>query len=166
VKLPKSIAEWWPLALLIGLLTSMSWFGGQIAHAAAEPFWKYIAPAIPQTLLLSLCCLQLLVIILLVGWLIYLNRVQREPTEAEKKKAFDDQFGDFVPDRGVWTHKTKPGYFCPNCKAWLRESRMQELPNGRGWRCLVHDCEHLSKNPDYKEPRATPGTQGKGWKVY
>jgi hypothetical protein len=99
MKVPPKIAEWWPLALLIGLLTAIGWFGSQIAHAAAEPFWTHIAPAIPQTLVMSLCCILLLAIILLAFWVIYLHRVHRQPTEAEKSREFHDQFGDFVPAR-------------------------------------------------------------------
>ncbi len=119
MKLPKSIAEWWPLALLIGILTAIGWFGVQIIQAVADPFWKHIAPAIPQTLVLSLCCLLLLIIILLVIWVIYLYAVHRQPTQAAVEKALDEQFGDFLADRGVWTHKVKEGYFCPNCKCGI-----------------------------------------------
>ncbi|HEU0050313.1 MAG TPA: hypothetical protein VFQ43_22185 [Nitrososphaera sp.] len=165
MKVPPKIAEWWPLALLIGLLTAIGWFGSQIVHAAAEPFWTHIAPAIPRTLLLSLCCFLLLAIILLGLWVIYLHRVHREPTEAEKSRAFHDQFGEFVADRGVWTHKTKPGYYCPNCKVHLRESRMKELPEGRGWLCLVHECKQFLKNPDYKEPQQGQSRRT-AWRVY
>jgi hypothetical protein len=152
LKLPKSIAEWWPLALLTGIFTAIGWFGTQIIHAVAEPFWKHIAPAIPQTLLLSLCCLLVLIVILLAIWVIYLHSVNRHPTRAGIETAFHEQFGDFVAERGVWTHKTKPGYYCPNCKVHLRESRMKELPKGRGWLCLVQESKQFSKNPDYKEP--------------
>jgi len=167
LKLPKQLTEWLPVALIGGFLGAIGWFGSQIIHAAAEPFWKHIAPAIPQTILLSLCCLLLLTVSLLVVWVVYLHRVHREPTQAAVEKAFHEQFGDFVADRGVWTHKIKPGYFCPNCKVHLRESRMKELPDGRGWLCLVHECKQFLKNPDYKEPPRTCGARrpGGGWKV-
>jgi hypothetical protein len=157
VKLPKQIIEWWPVALVGAFLGAIGWFATQIINAVAEPFWRHIAPAIPQTLLLSLCCLSLLIVILLAIWVIYLHRVHREPTADERSKAFHEQFGEFVADRGVWTHKIKPGYFCPNCKVHLRESRMKELPGGRGWLCLVRECKQFLKNPDYKDPSSMRG---------
>ena len=163
MKLPKSIAEWWPLALVTALLLAIGWFGTQIIHAAAEPFWKHMAPAIPQTLLLSLCCLLLLIIVLLVIWVIYLYVVHRQPTQAEIEKAFDDQFSGFDKRLGLWKHKTKSGYFCPNCKARHCESPMRERPDG--WKCLLLDCGYLAPNPDYRRPQGQQKPPGGGWLI-
>src|SRR3954447_4520459 len=116
MKLPRQITKWWPLALVVGFLGAIGWFGIQIIHAAAEPFWKHIAPAIPQTLLLSLCCLVSLIAILEAIWIVYLHRLHREPPTAEASKAFHDQFVEPMDPRGFWLHKTKQGFFCPNCK--------------------------------------------------
>lgn len=162
MKVPKAIAEWWPLALLIGLLTSISWFGIQIVQAAAGPFWAYIAPAIPQTLLLSLCCLQLLVIILLVIWVIYLHRVHREPTVREREKEIEARFDKFDSRLGLWTHKTEQGYFCTKCKASHFESPLRVRPDG--WRCAV--CGTVYQNPDYRPPPRQQRPPGGGsWPI-
>jgi len=153
VKLPKQIIDWLPIALVGGILGAIGWFGTQIIHAAADPFLKNIAPAIPQALLLSLCCFLLLIILLLVIWVIYLHRTGRESQEA-KDKAFDDRFAEFLLKLGVWKHKTKPGYFCPNCKARHCESPMRERPDG--WKCLILECGYFVSNPDYKPPLPQP----------
>ena len=139
MKLSESIIKWWAVALAGGLLGAIGWFGTRIFHAAVEPFWKHIAPAIPQTLLLSLCCLLLLIIALLVTWVVYLHRVHREPTEVELKKQFEDRFGEFVPKLGIWKHKTKPGYYCSNCKENGRESRLIE--GHQVLICPMRDCK-------------------------
>jgi len=115
---------------------------------------RHIAPAIPQTLLLSLCCLLLLIIILLVIWVIYLHRVYREPTEAEKSRAFHDQFDQFLSKHGVWTHKTKSGYFCPSCKARHFESQL--VLHGSTAYCPINECHFGTSNPDHIAPPRPP----------
>src|SRR5712692_7791246 len=152
MRLPEPIKKWLPTALIGGAAGSVLYFASQIIDSIAAPFWQYIAPAIPQKLLLSLCCLLLLAAGMLGAYVIYLCRAHREPIEAEKREAFDAQFGEFVASRGVWTHKTKPGYFCNNCKAKLRESRMLELSGGRGWQCMIEECKQTVYNPDYRPP--------------
>ena len=161
MKLPKSIAEWWPLALITGLLSAIGWFGTQIVHAVAEPFWKHIAPAIPQTLLLSLCCLLSLIVILAAIWIVYLYVAHREPTAAEKEKQIEDRFDKFDKRLGVWTHKTQSGFFCTKCKALHLESPLRERPDG--WRCMV--CEKTYENPDYHKPPQATGTRKGKWDV-
>jgi hypothetical protein len=148
MQLPKPVREWWPVALLSGLLGAIGWFGAKIIDSASAQFWKYIAPAIPQTLLLSLCCLLLLVIALLAISVIYLHRLHLEPTEDEKSRAFDERFEKFLPKQGVWTHKTQSGYFCPPCKAKRIESPMMDCDNA----LMCPLCQYASSNPDYKAP--------------
>jgi hypothetical protein len=150
MKLPEKIKEWWPLGLFLGLLGAIGWFGARLVDAVAAPFWAHIAPAIPQTALLSLCCLLVLAIVLLAAWIVYLHGLLREPSAEAKNKAFHDQFGEFLPQLGVWTHKTKPGYFCQNCKARHCESPMVEREHG--WQCLVKECQYFAPNPNYKPP--------------
>jgi ribosomal protein L37AE/L43A len=155
MKVPRQIREWWPVALVGGLLGAIGWFAAQIAHAAADPFWKHIASAIPQTLLMSLCCLLLLTIVLLVIWVIYLHRVHREPTVAEKEKQIEDRFDTFDSCLGIWTHKIQPGFFCTKCKASHIESPLRERADG--WSCAV--CGKVYENPDYRRPTTPTGVE-------
>lgn len=138
MKLPPKIEEWWPLALLIGILTAIGSFGNQIAKSVADPFWQYIAPEISQKQLLTLCCLLSLAIILLGWWVIYLHWVHREPSAREFSERFHAQFFDFDSTLGVWRHRTKPGYFCANCKDNNRESPLIE--DGTQFQCPLMGC--------------------------
>src|SRR6266496_96139 len=113
MKLPEPIRKWLPLALITATAGSLGYFATKIIESAATPFWQHVAPAIPQKLLLSLCCLLLLVAAILVAWIYYLHRVHREPTETEKIEAFHAQFVEPMDQRGFWIHKKKPGFFCP-----------------------------------------------------
>ena len=137
VQLPEPIKKWLPLALTIGTAGSLGYFATQVVESAATPFWQHVAPSIPQKLLLSLCCLLLLVAAILAAWVVFLHRslsrLQRTrsgPATAELRKRFDDQFGEFVERYGVWRHKTKEGFYCPRCKAKEIESRMQVDESG------------------------------------
>src|SRR5262249_4873308 len=144
MRLPRAIRKWLPTALITAAVAVLGYFATQIAQSVADPFWQHVAPAIPQKLLLSLCCFLLAVVLILIASVVYFYRLSREPTEAEKRKAFDDQFGEFLPKFGVWTHKVMPGYYCQNCKHHYRVSRMLELPNGEAWQCLIQGCEHVA----------------------
>jgi len=152
MKRPKWLKYHLRTVLMGGIVGLFAFFCARIYGAVVGPLLAHVFPAIPNTVLLSLCSILLLTAALLGWWVIYLHCAHREPTVEEKSKAFHDQFGEFVPTLGVWTHKTKPGYFCPNCKMQLRESQMLEFPQGRGWKCLFHECSYLALNPDYKAP--------------
>jgi len=166
VKLPERLKDNLTTLLVGAIAGIFLFFATKIYNEISGPFLAYVLPAFSNKTLLSVCSILALLVILAVSTAVYLYRASREPTEAEKARAFHDQFGDFVADRGVWTHKTKEGYFCHNCKVHLRESRMKELPDGRGWLCLVHECKQFLKNPDYKDPRTTRGaTSQLGYKI-
>lgn len=130
--LPEPIKKWLPTALIAGTAGALTYFASRIVAEASAPFWQHVAPAISQTLLLSLCCFLSLVLLIAVAWIVFLNRSVKElknvppagPTEAELARQFHDQFGDFVEQAGVWKHKTKAGYYCSKCKVNLIESRM------------------------------------------
>lgn len=151
MKLPKWQKHHLRTVLVGGIVGLFVFFAARIYNAVVGSLLAHVFPAIPNTVLLSLCSILLLTAALLGYWVRYLYHHQ-EPTAEEKSEAFHDQFGEFVANLGVWTHKTKPGYFCPNCKMHLRESQMLEFPQGRGWKCLFHECSYLALNPDYKAP--------------
>jgi hypothetical protein len=160
VKLPESLKQWLILSLAAGAVGAFGYLLAQIIHGISDPFWKYIAPAISVPILLSLCCLQLLAIVLLVIWVIYLHRSHREPTIAEKEKQIEDRFDKFDSRLGLWTHKTQPGFFCTKCKASHFESPLRERPDG--WSCAV--CGKVYENPDYRPPPKVPPSSDRGWK--
>lgn len=153
MKLPEAIKEWLPKALIAGTVGSLTYFATKTVESASAPFWQHVAPAIPQTLLLSLCCFLLLVAAILAAWVVYLHRSHREPTPEAKSKVFHGQFV-FVPALGLWTHQSKPGYFCPNCKSKEQESPMAD--HERGWKCPVKECHHLVLDTERKPPPQPP----------
>jgi hypothetical protein len=165
VKLPESLKQWLGPALGALVLGAIGYFLGQIVHDVSDPFLKHIVPALSVSVLLWICCLLLLIIVLLICWIWYLHRVHREPSKAEIAKRFDAQFEDAIdPATGLWKHRTKSGYFCPNCKAWGRESQI--ITNkGRVWFCPVLDCKFEILNPEIygagqKPPQLAPGELG------
>ena len=160
MKLPEPLKTQLTKNLVTALVALFAFFGAKVYHDVSAPFLAHVLPAISNATLLSACSLLLLLVILLVWWVIYLHRVNRESQDA-KDKAFDDQFLEFLPRLGVWTHKTKSGYFCPNCKARHCESPMRERPDG--WKCLIRECGYVAPNPDYQRPepplpRRSPGS--------
>ena len=150
VKLPQPIIDRLWVIPLAALGASFGWFGTQFVDALAGPFWKYIAPVIPQKLLLSLCLLLLLVSVILVGLLIYLLRPAH----------FDSQFR-FDEEASLYTHKTKAGYFCPTCKAKGKLSQMGRTDTG--WLCPDRTCKHYHRDKPY--PAGPTHSPGQGWHV-
>src|SRR5439155_22247585 len=119
------------------------------------PFLAYVLPALSNKILLSAGSILGLLVILLVSWVIYLHRIQKRDD-----KAFHAQFVEPMDPRGFWLHKTKPGFFCPNCK--LRHIESQLVDKKKLWRCPNHDCNHPVTNPEYKE-EPPPKPQKSKW---
>jgi hypothetical protein len=145
MKLPEWLRDKLRTALVAGLVGLFAFFGAKIYHAVAGPLLAHVFPAIPNTLLVSLCSILMLTVCLLVWWVIYLHRLHREPTEAERQKALDAQFEDKLDPLGVWKHRTKEGYFCPTCKMSGRESQL--ITGEINWFCPVQDCRFAIANP-------------------
>ncbi|HUP80908.1 MAG TPA: hypothetical protein VM260_20325 [Pirellula sp.] len=157
MKLPEPLKDRLTTVLVGGIAGLLLFVATKIYHDLSGPFLAYILPAMSNKTLLSVGLLGWLLAILLVCWVIYLHRSHRQRTQAETDKAFDDRFLAFDARLGLWTHKTKPGYFCPNCKARHCESPMRERPDG--WKCLILECQYVAKNPDYRHPPRSYGTE-------
>ncbi len=97
-------------------------------------------------MLLSLCSILLLLAGLLGWWVIYLHRLQREPSAAELSRQFEEQFEPFDEKLGVWKHRAKKGFFCPNCKSKNRVSQM--IVGSQTIACPIQDCKFAIVNPN------------------
>jgi hypothetical protein len=149
VKLPERIKDKLTTVLVGGIA---GLFATSIYNDVAGPFLAYVLPAFSNKTLLSACSLLGLLVILLVCWVIYLHR------RADKK--FHAQFVETMEPLGFWHHKTKSGFFCPNCK--LKHIESQLVDKGKLWRCPNHDCNHQVTKLEY--PEQSPQQKRKsGW---
>ncbi len=163
MKLPERLKTQLTKNLVTALVALFAFFGAKVYHDISAPLLAHVLPAISNATLLSVCSLLALLVILLVWWVIYLHRAQRDSQEA-KDKAFDDQFVEPMDPRGFWIHKTKSGFYCPNCK--MRHAVSQLVDKKKLWRCPNHDCNHFVTNLEYKEPPPLPGrTLPRKWQV-
>jgi len=115
-------------------------------------------PAISNATLLSACLLLLLLVILFAAWVIYLHRIHKQPTPSQLWEKFHDRFGDFDAELGLWRHKSKKGYFCPNCKVKGIESQMRETATHIS--CLVKDCLYWVQKPQPELALANTSLEG------
>jgi hypothetical protein len=108
MKLPRKVQEWWPLALITGILSAIGALLTAIYKDSVGPFVQHVLPAINNQTLLLLCLLQFLVCVLLVAWMIFLLRGD------DGAKKWKNQY-EFLPSRGFYKHKDSEGIICGKC---------------------------------------------------
>lgn len=140
MKLPEWLQEKLRTLLVAAVVGVFGFFGAKIYYAIAGPLLSQVLPAMPNTVLLSLCSILLLTVALLVWWVIYLHHLQKHTVDD-----FETRFGEFDQRLGLWKHGTQ--YLCPRCKGRRVVSPLKK--DEKGWSCPV--CEWFYYNPDYKE---------------
>jgi hypothetical protein len=156
LKLPQWLKEHLLKHLVTVFLGLFAFVAAKVWNDISVPFLANVFPAISNKTWLLICSILVLLVILLVFVLIVAFRSPREPTAREREKEIEARFDKFVPELGLWTHKTEPGYFCAKCKAAHCESPMKE--GEERWYCPV--CEKSVLKPEAR--RQTPPRQGRG----
>jgi hypothetical protein len=106
MKLPEKVREWWPLALISGILGGIGTLLTSIYQDAVGPFLAHVLPAVNNKTLLLLCLLLFLVCMLMIAWVAFI---------AFGDKARMMRNYEHLETRGFWVHRKTGKRVCGNC---------------------------------------------------
>lgn len=158
-QLIKKISKWILIGLTIILLFLVLALPGYLSEVYLKSTGGIVAGV--STLLLVLWLLWLLFRVR--SYKAQLDRLKINLVNKEESLLIvQKNFESYVASqraKEVWKFDSKLGYYyqegsqvvlCPNCYAKDLKSPLKVQENG--WLCLVSDCGHFSRNPEYKAP--------------
>ena len=135
MNLPEDLRKplWQGIAAMI--LGAIGFLGAKVIQPMSAPFWQYVAPKVPPSILFQLCLLLLLLLLLMSSWVAYLH-FPKGAAGIRSKYKFDSVLNMSISKRtGV--------YFCNLC---LYKPEPIEVPlyavNSNG--ILTHKCPRCS----------------------